>query len=146
MHDYMKKETNEDHENAQPRESETDIVKCPSVNEKLDAKVISMCIVAVWVGHKSSRKMVKTYSVLDNCSQGFFIKEEIIEELEITERKLKLSLKILTGQKSDEITVNGLIVSGISSTKGGHVEWIEMHKANSRSFLPLEREEITKED
>ena len=34
--------------------------------------------------------------MLDNCSQGFFIKEEIIEELGITERKLKLSLKTLT--------------------------------------------------
>ena len=25
--------------------------------------------------------MVKTYAMLDNCSQGSFIKEEIIEEL-----------------------------------------------------------------
>ena len=52
-----------------------------------------MCVVAVWIGHKSSKKMVKTYAMLDNCSQGSFIKEEVIEELEITERKLKLSLK-----------------------------------------------------
>ena len=63
MHDYMKKKTNEDHENTQPRESETDTVKCPSVNENLDAEVISMCIAAVWIGHKSSRKMVKTFNV-----------------------------------------------------------------------------------
>ena len=84
MHDYMKKKTNEDRDNAQPRESGTDAVKCASVNGKLEAEVIRMCIVPVWVCHKSSSKMVKTYAMLDNCSQGSFIKEEIIEELGIT--------------------------------------------------------------
>ena len=92
MHDYMKKKTNEDHDNPQTRKSGTDTVKCASVNGTLEAEVISMCIVAVWVGHKSSRKMVKTYAMLDNCSKGSFIKEEIIEELVITGMKLKLSL------------------------------------------------------
>ena len=100
------------------------------MNGKLDAEVISMCIVAVWIVHKSSRKMVKTYAILDNCSQGFFINEEIIEGLGITERKLKLSRKILTGEKSDELAaVNGLIVSGISCGKEGPVEWTEVPKA-----------------
>ena len=90
---------------------------------KLEADVISMCIVAVWVSHKSSRKMVKTYGMLDNCSKGSFIKEEIIEELGITGRKLKLNLKTLTGEKSEELAaVNGLIVSAISCGKEGPVE------------------------
>ena len=45
---------------------------------------------AVWVCHKSSRKMVNTYAMLDYC---------IIEELGTTGRKRKLSLKTLTGKK-----------------------------------------------
>ena len=32
MHDHMKRKTNEDHDNAQSRESRTDTVKCASVN------------------------------------------------------------------------------------------------------------------
>ena len=56
MHDYMIRKTNEDHDNIQPRETRTDKVKRASVNGKLDAEVISVCIVAVWVGHKSSKK------------------------------------------------------------------------------------------
>ena len=53
--------------------------------------------------------------MLDNCSQGSFIKKEIIEELGITGRKLKLGLRTLTGERSEELAaVNGLIVSGIS--------------------------------
>ena len=81
MHDYMKRKTNEDHDNTQPRELGTDTVKCASVNGKLDAEIISMCIVAVWVGHKSTRKMVMTYAMLDNCTQGFFIKERSLKGL-----------------------------------------------------------------
>ena len=89
------------------------------------------------------KKMVKSYAMLDNCSQGSFIKKEIIEELGITGRKLKLGLRTLTGEKSEELAaVNGLIVSGISCGKEGPVEWIEVPKAYSRSFLPVETEEI----
>ena len=134
MHEYIKK-TNEDHDNAQPVKSGTDTVKYTSVNRKLEAGVISIIIVDVWVGHKSSRKMVKTYEMLDSCSQGFFIKEEIIEELGITGRKLKLSLNTLTSDKSENLAaVNGVTVSGISCGKEGPVEWIEVPKAKSRSF------------
>ena len=46
-----------------------------------------MCIVPIWVGHKNSTKMLKTYTMLDNCSIGSFIRDELIEDLGITERK-----------------------------------------------------------
>ena len=49
----------------------------------------------------------------------------------------------MTGEKSEEpATLNGLIVSAISCGKEGHVELIEVPKAYSRSFLPIEKEEI----
>ena len=35
---------------------------------KRDTEVISVCVVPVWVGHRNSRRMVKTYAMLDNCS------------------------------------------------------------------------------
>ena len=87
-----------------------------------NTEVINMCIEAVWFGHKSSRKMVTRYAMLDNCSQGSFIKEEIIEEFEITGRKLKLGLETLMGEKLELAAVNVLIVSGISCSKGVPVE------------------------
>ena len=80
--------------------------------------------------------MVKTYAMLDNCSQGFFIKEEITEERGITGSKTEVKPKTLTGKKSEELaTVNDLIVSGVSYGKERPVEWIEVPEANSRSFL-----------
>ena len=49
----------------------------------------------------------------------------------------------MTGEKSEELAaVNVSIVSGISCGKEGPVEWTEVPKAYSRSFLPAEREDI----
>ena len=51
------KKSNKDHDNAQSRKSGTIVVKCASVNGKLEAELISMCIVAIWAGHENSRKI-----------------------------------------------------------------------------------------
>ena len=78
-----------------------------------------MCVVPVWVGHRNSRKMVKTYAVLGNCSQVSFINDKIIEDLGISGRKLILSLKTLTGEKSEDTeAVDGLIISAVDPKKG----------------------------
>lgn len=72
-----------------------------------------------------------------------FIKEEIMEELEITGKKLELGLKTFTGEKSEEIAaVNDLIVSEISSSNKGPVEKTEVPKAYSRCFLIVQKEEV----
>ena len=34
-------------------------VKCASVNRKLEAEVISMCVVSIWVGHEEFNKDVQ---------------------------------------------------------------------------------------
>ena len=103
MNYYLKSITNEDHNNAQSRKSGTDTVKFASVIGIYETNIVSMCIMAVWISCKSSRKMVKTYEVLHNCSQRCFIKEDIIEELGITGRKHKvITLKLVCSKKADE--------------------------------------------
>ena len=62
--------------------------------------------------------MIKAYAMLDNCSQGSFVKDEIIEDLGISDRKLKLSLKTLTGEKAEDTEAfDGLILYAIDSKK-----------------------------
>ena len=92
MHGYVKKASEECTESIYGTK---DTVKCASVKGKLDTEVTSMCVVPVWVGHRNSRKMDKTFAILDNYIQGTFIKDEIIEDLAISVRKLRLSLKTL---------------------------------------------------
>ena len=56
--------------------------------------------------------------MLDNCSQASFIRNELIEDLGITGRKLQFSLKALIGKKSeDTMAIDGFIVSGIDLKK-----------------------------
>ena len=98
-----------------------------------------MCVETVWVGHRNSRKMVKTYAMLDNCHQGSFIQDLIIEDL-IIGRKLKPSRKTLTGEKSaDTEAVHALIISAVDCKMGILMKWIELSKAFSKNCLPVKR-------
>ena len=87
--------------------------------------------------------MFKTCAMVDNCRQSSFIRDKFIEDFVITGRKLQLSLKTLTGEKPEgNMTVDGLIVSGINLKKTRTHEWIELPRAYSKQSLPVEREEI----
>ena len=84
--------------------------------------------------------------MLDNCIQGTFIKDEIVD-LGISSRKLKLGLKTLIGKKPENTdAVDGLIISTIDSRKGRPMEWIELPKTYSKNCLPVEREKIATPD
>ena len=86
-----------------------------------------------------------TYAMLDNCSQGSFIKNEIIEDLEISDWKLELSLKTLTGEKSKYTeAVDGLIISPVDSKKGRPMECIVLPNAYSQNCFLVETEETAK--
>ena len=79
--------------------------------------------------------------MLDNCSQGSFIRDELIEDLGMTGRKLQLSLNTLIGEKSeDTMAIDGLTVYGIGLKKTRANEWIELPRAYSKQSLPVERE------
>ena len=92
---------------------------------------------------KNSTKMFKTYAMLDNCSQGSFIRDEFITDGGITGKKLQLSLKTLTGEKSEgTMAIDELIVSGIDLKKTMTNEWMQLPRTYSKQALPAEKEEI----
>ena len=95
------------------------------VNWTLETEVVIMCVVPISVGHMNSTKMFTIYAMLDNCRHGYFIRDELTQNLEITGRKLQLRLKTLTGEKSeDTMATDGLVVSGIDLKKTNTKEWI----------------------
>ena len=104
MHGYVKKASGEDTES---KDGTKVTVKFASVKGKIDAEVISIYVVTVWAGHRNFRKMTKTFSMLGNCRQSSFIKDEFIEDLQISGRKLKLSLKTLNGEESEDTEAVG---------------------------------------
>ena len=144
MHEYFLKKC-EDGSLAERHSIESkEYIKCASVNGKLEAEVISMCVVPIWVGHKNSTKMSKTCAMLGNFSQTTLIRDELIEHLKVTGKKLQLNLKTLTGEKAKEtVAIDKLIVCGIDIKKTITNTWIEPPRAYSKQPLPGEREEIT---
>ena len=42
-----------------------------------------MCVVPVVIKHKDSTKEIITHTILDSCSQGTFIVEDLVNGLEI---------------------------------------------------------------
>ena len=61
--------------------------------------MISLCIVPVKIKHGDGKDMITTYAMLDNCSQGSFIHDNVVKELGVHGMKTTLSLKTLHGKK-----------------------------------------------
>ena len=85
-------------------------VKCAS--NGFPANIISMCVVPVKLSHAKIKKEVSTLAMLDNCSQGTFLKQSIKDRLGISDRKTDAIITTLNGERSMESeVVTGLRVS-----------------------------------
>ena len=84
------------------RDNEQKDFHCATVN--MSSEVISMCVVAVMVRHKLSNCVVKTYAMLDTCSQATFAEENLLSDLGIQGRKTSITVKTMNGEvtKSSE--------------------------------------------
>ena len=56
-----------------------------------------MCIVPVKVKHEDGKDTITTYAMLDNCSQGSFIHDNLVKELGVNGMKTTLNRKALHG-------------------------------------------------
>ena len=98
-----------------------------------------MCVVHVQICHPDSDKVLDTYAMLDTCSQGTFLKEEIIEALGITGAETRVTVKTLNGEVSQmTIVVENLDVAGSL----GKPKWIKLPRAYTKQDLPVDEQEI----
>ena len=65
-----------------------------------ETSMVSMCVVPVTVKHRNSSREVKTFAVLDNCSQGTFGKEDLLKKLKTGGRATSISIKTLNGENT----------------------------------------------
>ena len=98
-----------------------------------------MCVVPVQIHHADSSKVLDTYAMLDNCSQGTFVKEKIIEVLGITGAETRVIVMILNGEMSQMTTmVENLKVAGLL----GKLKWIKLPRAYTKQELLVDEQEI----
>ena len=118
---------------------ETQPLKC-NLNE-LCTDFISLCLIPVNV--RFNNETVLTYALLDNCSQGTFIDDELLSYLNVKFEETNLSVKTLTGQETIRCKVsNGLEVKGISTNDS----WINLPPTYSREELPADAMEAPTTD
>ena len=113
-------------------------VKHASTTAKSGSKVISISIVPVKIKHGDSNKMVTTYAMLDNCSQGSFILDSTIKKLGIQGIKTTLKLKTLHGERSESTFAIGVKVTRMHGDSG----WLALPKLHSRREIPVNKAEI----
>ena len=98
-----------------------------------------MCVVPLQIHHPDSSKVLDTYAMLDNCSQGIFVKKKIIEALGITGADTRVTMKTLNGQISQMTTVvRNLKVAGLL----GKRKWIKLPRTYTKQELPVDEQEI----
>ena len=119
-------------------------VTVATTQENSDTETICMCIVPVKIRHwENIENEVLTYAMLDSCSQGSFIQEDLIKELQLSGRKTTLNLKTLNGERTEStVLIEGMDVKGVS----GNNSCIKLQKMYARIELPVDKEEIATHD
>ena len=100
-----------------------------------------MCVVSIKITHAQTKREVSTFAMLDHCSQGFFIKNNIKERLGTSSRKKEIIIKTLNGDQEVASTViTGLNVA--SDMEGVGQYWLNLPATYTREELPADIEEV----
>ena len=98
-----------------------------------------MCSVPVSIKYKNNDKQITTYAMLDNCSQGSFVHEDVLKQLGVKGTKTTLNLKTLHGERSEIISTTAVMqVKGVKEDGN----WLVLPRLYSRKDLPVDKEEI----
>ena len=101
-------------------------VQCESVRT---VEVLSMSIVPVKVQHKNADKEIMTFVMLDTCSQGTFITNSLMKQLNVSGIQTFINIKTIIGhQKESSYLVEGLSVSK-ATVSDGNPKWIKLPSA-----------------
>ena len=104
-------------------------------------ETVSMCVIPVWVHHVNDpNRKIATYALLDSCSQGSFVQQDLLHQLDIIGTPTSITIKTLQGEENERCySVNGLVVSSYQERTGIDVN---LPRAFSRLEIPVELSEI----
>eukprot|EP00112_Aurelia_sp_Birch-Aquarium-sp1_P003949 Seg1448.3 transcript_id=Seg1448.3/GoldUCD/mRNA.D3Y31 product="hypothetical protein" protein_id=Seg1448.3/GoldUCD/D3Y31 len=106
----------------------------------LDAQVISLSVIPVKLGVKGGNQELVVYAMLDNCSQGTFIHEDILDALKMKGVETTITVKTMTGEDTEgSVCLDNLTVSGLGPAER---ETISLPKTYCRRGLPIQRDDI----
>ena len=106
-------------------------------------EVISMCVVSVRLRHCNSDKEVSTFALLDTCSQGTFVTDDLLKKLGLSGVRTSINIKTLNGDKKVKSSlIEGLMVSKQPLSKDKKIQWVKLPKLYSREHITVDSAEI----
>ena len=91
---------------------------------------------------KDTSKTVHAYALLDSCSQGTLILDQLANDLGIPGRKTSLTMKTLNGEfTSNSTALEGPKVASISEENN---EWLPFPRKFTKPDLPVQNDDIAK--
>ncbi len=107
----------------------------------------AMCIVPVRLRHKTwENKEIEVYAMLDECSEGTFISESLLDELEdVTKRKTSVIVETVNHKGVvDAYAVKDLIVRGSKEfgERYNILDDIKLPETFSQEKIPMDKEDV----
>ena len=91
------------------------------------SNVVSICVVHVRVSHKQSKIVINTYALLDSCSQGTFVTEEVLREMNLKGKGTTITVNTLNGEATENSKIiEGLKVSNSSDHGNEFLKWLRL--------------------
>ena len=105
-------------------------------------EVISMWVVSVRLRHCNSDKEVSTFALLDTCSQGTFVTDDLLKKLGLSGDRSSININTLNGNKKMKSSlIEALMVSKQSLSKDKIIQWVKLPKLYSREHIPVDSAE-----
>ena len=142
LHGYVRKKIDNTQHQCNSEESEErkdgEVAACASLNTVME--VISMSVVPIKLRYGDSGRTLKTYELLDSCSQGTFILERLPERFGIKGRRTSITIKTLNG----EVTNKSSVISGlkVASNRNSSEDWLEISDTYTKKCLPVGKEDV----
>ena len=87
-------------------------------------------------------KVICTYTLLESCSQGTFLLEQLRDYLSIPGRETLVTIKTINGEfKSLLIEIDKLQVSGVNDDKN---QWVHLPPTFTINEIPVDNDGINK--
>ena len=95
---------------------------------------VSMCVVPVVLSHPSLNREVKTFALLDACSQGSFIDDALLKTFCTDFIETNITIKTINGCCSENVNkIEGLVVRNIKEE-----DWLNLSTVYTRENLDID--------
>ena len=109
--------------------------------------LVSIYVVHVRVSHKQSKIVINTYASLDSCSQGTFVTEEVLREMNLKAKGTTITVNTLNGEATENSKIiEGLEVSNSSDHGNEFLKWLRLPESYTKKDIPVGKDGIIKPD